>query len=83
MREILRVLKPGGKLVVIAETYKGGRNSWLNGPAMRLLLRAAHLSAEEERQLFAAVGYTDVQIIEERKRGWLCAIGVKPDVTFQ
>ena len=34
MREILRVLKPGGKLVVIAEIYKGGRYDRVKWPVM-------------------------------------------------
>lgn len=77
MREILRVLKPGGTLVVIAETYKGGRNDWLIGPVM-WLLGSSHLSAADQRQLFAAAGYAEIEVIEERKKGWICAIGCKP-----
>ena len=37
MKQILRVLKPGGTLVLIAETYKRGTNNMLLGPIMRLL----------------------------------------------
>src|SRR5262249_29452654 len=29
MREVLRVLKSGGSLVIIAEVYKGGKYDWL------------------------------------------------------
>src|SRR5215469_27533 len=76
MREIQRVLRPGGKLMIIAETYKGGRNDWLLGPVM-WLLRSSHLSVQDHRDLFAAAGFCDVQIIEERKKGWICAIGTK------
>ena len=35
------------------------------------------LSAEEHRQLLAETGYTDVQVFEERVKGWICAIGRK------
>jgi ubiquinone/menaquinone biosynthesis C-methylase UbiE len=74
MQEILRVLKPGGTLLVIAESYKKGANDWLQGPVMKLI-GSANLSVEEQRQLFAAAGYTDIQIFEERAKGWICATG--------
>jgi len=77
MRKILQVLKPGGKLLVIAENYKGGRHDWLEGPLMRLL-GSSRLSASDQRELFARAGYSDVQIIEEKKKGWICAFGTKP-----
>jgi len=43
------------------------------------LLKSSHLSADEQRELFSRAGYTDIQIFEERKRGWICATGAKPD----
>jgi ubiquinone/menaquinone biosynthesis C-methylase UbiE len=77
MREILRVLKPGGRLLVIAESYKGGKNDKLQRPAMKLL-RSTHLSVAEQGELFSAAGYTDVQLFEERDKGWICGVGRKP-----
>lgn len=77
MREVLRVLKPGGRLVVIAETYKGRRFDALYRPAMKLL-RATYLSIDEHTSLLSAAGYSDVTIFEERAKGWLCAVGRKP-----
>jgi ubiquinone/menaquinone biosynthesis C-methylase UbiE len=77
MKEVRRVLKPGGRLVVIAETYKGGRWDKLKAPVMKLL-KSTHLSADDQRQLFASGGYDDIQIIENQKKGWICAIGRKP-----
>lgn len=77
MREILRVLKPGGRLLVIAESYKGGKNDKLQRPVMKLL-RSTHLSAAEQRELFSAAGYTDVELFEERDKGWICGVGTKP-----
>lgn len=78
MREIRRVLKPGGTLLIIAETYKGGRYDWLKGPVMKAL-RSTFLSIKEQRELFAAAGYTKIEVFEERAKGWMCAIGSKPD----
>lgn len=77
MREILRVLKPGGKLVVIAEMYKGGKYDKLKWPVM-WLLRSSHLSVKEHRELFSTAGYTDIEIFEEPDKGWICAIAGKP-----
>jgi SAM-dependent methyltransferase len=77
MREIRRVLKPGGKLLVIAENYKGGRFDWLEGPLMRFLLGSSRLGPGDQRALFEGTGYADVQVIEERKKGWICVTGTK------
>lgn len=77
MQEILRVLKPGGTLTVIAESYKTGAYDKLRGPLMKLL-RSANLGVDEHRELFSAAGYTDIQPFEERTHGWICGVGKKP-----
>jgi ubiquinone/menaquinone biosynthesis C-methylase UbiE len=51
MREIQRVLKPGGTLVVLAKAYKGGKHDqWLQKVAE--LTKMVFLTAEEHRELF-------------------------------
>jgi SAM-dependent methyltransferase len=77
MQEVLRVLKPGEMLVIVAESYNNGAYSALQRPVMKLL-RAANLTVEEHRALFSTAGYTDIQIFEERSRGWICGTGKKP-----
>jgi ubiquinone/menaquinone biosynthesis C-methylase UbiE len=77
MQEILRVLKPGGTLIIIAESYKGGKYDSLQRPVMKLL-RSASLSVDEHRELFSTAGYTDVRMFEERDKGWICGTGIKP-----
>jgi SAM-dependent methyltransferase len=76
MREILRVLKPGGRLVVIAETYRGETLGRLLLLPMKLI-RARYLTAREHQELFAEAGLVDVAIHLERRKGWICGVGVK------
>jgi SAM-dependent methyltransferase len=77
MREIRRVLKPGGRLMVVAESHKGGKNDWVLGPVMKLI-GSNRLSVNDQRTLFQSAGYTEVELFEERRKGWLCCIGRKP-----
>lgn len=77
MREILRVLKPGGTLAVMVESYKGGRNEILHAPVMSLL-RSTRMSVHEQKKLFTMAGYAGVVVFEEHQKSWLCAIGEKP-----
>jgi ubiquinone/menaquinone biosynthesis C-methylase UbiE len=78
MREILRVLKPGGTLVVIMESYKRKGLFPDVQLSMMKLLRSTTLSVEQQSDLFRAAGYTGVQIHEESRKGWMCGIGSKP-----
>lgn len=77
VREVMRVLKPGGKFVIIAETYRGRANDWLYRPTMTLVLRAAYLTPDQHRQLLVDAGYVDVQVTEEKAQGWICAVGTR------
>jgi ubiquinone/menaquinone biosynthesis C-methylase UbiE len=78
LREVMRVLKRGGRLAIIAETYRGRRNDWLFRPTMTLLLRARYLTPDEHRALLVDAGYAGVQIFTDETKGWICAIGRKP-----
>jgi hypothetical protein len=41
------------------------------------LLGSSHLSVDDQRQLFASAGYANVEIFEEKKRGWICAMATR------
>jgi ubiquinone/menaquinone biosynthesis C-methylase UbiE len=79
MHEVFRVVKPGGKLVIIAEVYKGA-----NTTAAKLVEKYASqtgmklLDVAEHRALFANADYSEVQVFEEPSKGWICGMGRKP-----
>ncbi len=77
--EIFRVLKPGSALILIAEIYKGA-NTVAAKLAEKYITRTGLtlLSVDEHRELLTNAGYSNVQIIEQREKGWICAIGRKP-----
>jgi len=79
MQEIRRVLKPGGTLIIIAESYRGSRFDALQRVVMKPL-RSAHLSVDEHRDLFTTAGFSDVRVFEYRGRGWICATGRVPEL---
>jgi ubiquinone/menaquinone biosynthesis C-methylase UbiE len=79
MREVMRVLKPGGTLAVIAEVYRGA-----NSPTARLVEKYLPqtglklLTSPEHRDLLAQAGCIQVEVSEEPRKGWICAVGKKP-----
>ncbi len=77
VREILRVLKPGGTFTLIAETYRGGPFRLLYAIVMPLL-RAAFLSDAEHRDLLTQAGFTEVAMKHVSRKNWICATGRRP-----
>jgi len=80
LREVFRVLKPGGTFAVIAEIYKGA-----NTTMARLCEKYApvtgltFLSVDEHREMLANAGYSDIQITPEPGKGWICCVSKKYD----
>jgi ubiquinone/menaquinone biosynthesis C-methylase UbiE len=78
LREVLRVLKPDGKLIVIAEIYKGAATKTAKLAEKYLPVSGLKLlTVNEHRDLFANAGYSDIEVIEESRKGWICGIGRK------
>jgi ubiquinone/menaquinone biosynthesis C-methylase UbiE len=77
LREVLRVLKPGGTFALIAETHRDGWRGALYSVPM-WLVRAAHLSDAEHRDLLAQSGFAEVSTRHLPGRNWICALGRRP-----
>jgi ubiquinone/menaquinone biosynthesis C-methylase UbiE len=79
LREVLRVLKPGGTFALIAEVYKGA-----NTAAAKILAKHPELTGmtlltpDEHRQFLTNAGYSQIQVIEQPNKGWIAALGRKP-----
>jgi SAM-dependent methyltransferase len=77
MREALRVLKPGGRMAVIAEFYNGGRHAKYADRLARWTAIAV-LDVDQHRAMFTDAGFTAVDVDEDVRRGWICVLGTKP-----
>jgi ubiquinone/menaquinone biosynthesis C-methylase UbiE len=77
VREVLRVLKPGGTFALIAETYRGGPFRLVYGIVMPLL-RAAFLSDAEHRDLLSQAGFIEVATKHLSGKNWIFATGRRP-----
>jgi len=78
LREVGRVLKPGGRLLLVAEAYRHeGALKWPIGLVMRMI-GAKYLTADEHRRALESAGYTDVTLHEEPRKGWICVLGARP-----
>jgi len=79
LREVLRVLKPGGTLILIGEVYKGANTTVARAVEKYVPLSGMTLlTPDEHRDLLINAGCSDIQIDLESKKGWISAIGKKP-----
>lgn len=76
IREVFRVVKPGGAIAIIAEIYRGANTATAQIAETYIPLSGMKLlSADEHRELLHHAGFTDVQIFTEKP--WICAVGEK------
>jgi ubiquinone/menaquinone biosynthesis C-methylase UbiE len=79
VREVWRVIKPGGSFAIIAEAYKGAKTAmsrmvekYASKAGMKLLTR------DEHQSLLERAGFESVRVFTDSSKGWICAIGRKP-----
>ncbi|MBN2336114.1 class I SAM-dependent methyltransferase [Candidatus Bathyarchaeota archaeon] len=80
MREVKRVLKPGGRLLIVGEAYRGGKNDEQNRRLMELGEMTYH-SLDELTGFYSDADYVEVQVFDDMDTGWVCGVGVKPQIS--
>lgn len=65
VKEVFRVLKHGGKFIIMSELYKINYHM------------KAYKTTSEIEQLFESVGFQKIQIIQNARKRCLCIIGMK------
>jgi ubiquinone/menaquinone biosynthesis C-methylase UbiE len=80
LKEVRRVVKPGGRLAIIAEFYLGKKYAKYVD-RLKKATTMALLTSADHRALLVGAGFTEVRIIEDEKRGWICCLGTKPPRT--
>ncbi len=83
LKEVLSVLKPNGKLLIVSEFYKNSKNEksinkWAKYSNTKDFMK--YQTKEEFKQTFINAGYNDVEIKNHMKHGWICGIGTKPPI---
>ncbi len=79
VREVWRVVKPGGAFAMICEIYKGAQTRMARrvekyAPKTGMTL----LTPDEHRDLLEGADFDDVEVYTDALKGWVCAIGWKP-----
>jgi ubiquinone/menaquinone biosynthesis C-methylase UbiE len=79
VREILRVVKPGGVFAITCEVYKGAPSAMSKMVEKHAAKTGMRVPApEEHRAILAGAGFDEVQIFTDAPRGWVCATARKP-----
>lgn len=78
VREVFRVVKPGGSFVVIAEVYKGANTAMTKkceeqAPQTGMKI----LDIDGHREMLAKAGFREAQVRVDPQKGWIFAIGRK------
>jgi ubiquinone/menaquinone biosynthesis C-methylase UbiE len=74
--EVRRVLRPAGRIMIVAESYRGKRFGAAEVLVMRVL-GSKLLTIDEHRAALEAAAFRDVAVFEEKRKGWLCVLGVR------
>ncbi len=78
VREVVRVLKPGGTFVIISEIYKGAPSAMARAAAKHASKYGMTLlTPDEHRQLLASAGLAEIEVFTWPEKSWICARGRK------
>ncbi len=78
LREVRRVLKPTGRVVIVAETYRrNGLGNAIERAVVRLVGGTCR-SVDDHRNALIDAGFIGVTVTEERRKGWICVRGESP-----
>ncbi|MFX1328125.1 MAG: class I SAM-dependent methyltransferase [Promethearchaeota archaeon] len=78
LKEIYRVLKPKGKLILVNEGYKCHNEKRKRRAEKWAKLGKFQIHTPEEYNEFLKnAGFSNIEIFEENKKGWITAIGMK------
>ena len=78
LKEVYRVLKPRGKLMLINEGYLcDNKKKRKIAEKWSILGNFPIHSPKEYREFLTKAGFINIKIYEERKKGWIAAIGSK------
>ncbi|MBN2040449.1 MAG: class I SAM-dependent methyltransferase [Spirochaetes bacterium] len=76
LKEILRVLKHGGKLLLVNEVYKDAKFEKRNNKWVELLQMQLH-TPDEYKQFLNKAGYHILHINTDSERNWIAAVAEK------
>lgn len=78
LKEIYRVLKPKGKVILVNEGYLCDNTKKRKKAEKWSILGNFHIHSPKEYEDFLTkAGFINIQIFEERKKGWIAVIGIK------
>jgi len=77
LREVRRVLKPGGVFLLLAEVYRCDKFDERNQQWLRML-PMGYYSPSELNDFLNNAGFADVIVDEKSDEGWLCCLGRNP-----
>ena len=73
---IHKILKHGGKFMMVAEMYKNESNT-ISQQQFVEDLQMHNLTLQEFREVFQKSGFQDIRITCHDRKGWICVIGSK------